>query len=114
MAKLSSETTENINNLKQLSLEIVDEATSVELIIFEMFGETEQTLSFLDEMKNVADEAATLFSRLSTIQLQIAQIQPIPTSDMLGLLTQVIAKTQARIPALRRSIEEVKQEWNLL
>ncbi len=33
--------------------------------------------------------------------------------DMLDLLAQAIARTQARIPALERSIQEVKIEWNL-
>ena len=45
MAKLPEETTKTINNLKQQSLEIVNEATAVELTIFERFGETQTTLS---------------------------------------------------------------------
>ncbi|MBW4621267.1 MAG: hypothetical protein KME17_18145 [Cyanosarcina radialis HA8281-LM2] len=113
MAKLPSETTEIINNLKQQSLDIVDDATAIELTIFELLGETQQTLSYMDEMKNVADEAASSFSQLSTLQLQIAQAQPNATPDLLRLLSQVIARTQARIPALERSIQEVKMEWNL-
>ena len=90
-----------------------DEATAAELTIFELFGETQSTLSFMNEMKNVADEAASSFSRLSTLQLQIAQAQPTASSDMLELLAQVIARTQVRIPALKRSIQEVKIELNL-
>ena len=64
-------------------------------------------------MKNVADEAASSFSQLSTLQLQIAQAQPIAPADILQLLAQAIARTQSRIPAWKRSIEEVKLEWNL-
>ena len=64
-------------------------------------------------MKNVAEEAESSFSQLSTLQLQIAQAQPNATPDMLYLLAQVISRTQARIPALERSIQEVKMEWNL-
>jgi hypothetical protein len=113
MANLPPETTEIINNLKQQSLDIVDEALGVELTIFELLGETQQTLSYMDEMKNVADEAASSFSQLSTLQLQIAQAQPNATPDLLRLLSQAIGRTQARIPALGRSIEEIKIEWNL-
>ncbi len=32
---------------------------------------------------------------------------------MLELLEQAIQRTLARIPALERSIQEVKMEWNL-
>ncbi|PSB01708.1 hypothetical protein [Merismopedia glauca] len=113
MAKLPPENTEIINNLKQQSLDLVDEATATELTIFELLGETQQTLSYMDEMKNVADEAASSFSQLSTLQLQMAQAQPNATPDLLRLLSQVISRTQARIPALERSIQEVKTEWNL-
>lgn len=113
MAKLPEETTETINSLKQQSLDIVDEATAAELTIFELFEEIETTLSYMEEMKNLADEAASSFSRLSTLQLQIAQAQPNATSDMLELLAQAIARTQVRTPALNRSIQEVKMEWNL-
>lgn len=77
------------------------------------FGETEATISYLDEMKNVADYAESSYSQLSTLQLQIAKAQPTAPPDMLDLLAQAITRTQARIPALERSIQEVKMEWNL-
>jgi hypothetical protein len=114
MAKLPAATTETVNRLKQQSLNSVDEATAVELTIFELFGETPQTIAYMDEMKNVADEAASSFSRLSTLQLQIAQAQPTASAAILQLLTQAIARTQTRIFAWERSIQEVKIEWNLL
>lgn len=72
--KIAEETTETINRLKQQSLDIFDDATAAELTIFELFGETPQTLSYMEEMKNVAKEAASSFSRLSTLQLQVAHL----------------------------------------
>ena len=33
--------------------------------------------------------------------------------SMLDLVNTVIENTQQKIPALKRSIEEIKQEWNL-
>ncbi len=112
MAKLPPETAETINRLKQQSLDIIEEATALELTIFEFFGETEETLSYMDEMKNVAEEAEGAFSQLSTLQLQIAKAQPTAPPAMLELLFRAIARTQARIPALERSIQEVTIEWN--
>lgn len=113
MADLPSETTEIINQLKQQSLNIVNKALTLELTIFELFGETDATIAALDEMKSAAENAESSYSQLSTIQLQIAQAQPVASSDMLQLLERAIARTQARIPALERSIEEVKMEYNL-
>jgi hypothetical protein len=114
MAKLGAKTTEMIDRLKQESIDIVDEATAIEFKIFDRFGETEQVLSYMDEMKNVTEEAIALLSRLSTLQLQVAQSQPAAAPAMLELLEQAIQRTLVRIPALERSIQEVKMEWNFL
>lgn len=113
MAKLWSETTEVINRLKQESLEIVDKSTALELKLFEQFGESEQTLSYMDEMKNVSEQAIASFSQLSSLQLQASYTQPDLPVDILQILDKAIERTQARIPAWERSIEEVKIEWNL-
>ena len=113
MTDLPSKTTEVLNQLKQQALDIVNEASALELTIFELFGETEGTIAALDEMKSAAEDAESSYSQLSTIQLQIAKSQPIASPDMLQLLERAIARTQARIPALERSIEEIKWEYNL-
>jgi hypothetical protein len=57
-------------------------------------------------------EAASAFTRLSNLQIQIAQVQPIASPDILQMLTQAIASYQARVFAWERSIEEVKTEWH--
>ena len=51
-------------------------------------------------MKSVGDEATSSFSRLSTLQLQIARSQPAASTDILQLLAQTIARTQDRLLAL--------------
>jgi hypothetical protein len=61
MAKLGQETTEIINRLRQEAFEIVDEATALEFKISDRFGATEQVLSYMDEIKNVAEDAITLY-----------------------------------------------------
>ncbi|MGK7929102.1 MAG: hypothetical protein AB4290_28345, partial [Spirulina sp.] len=107
MAKLPDEVTETINRLKQQALEIVESATAAEFILFDRFGETEETLLFLEELKTVSEDASASFSRFNTLQLRIAEAQPMATSDMIEMLMQTIARTQNRIPAWERSIQEV-------
>jgi 3-methyladenine DNA glycosylase/8-oxoguanine DNA glycosylase len=114
MAKLPLETTATISRLKQQFLDIIDRSSKTEFSLFEQFGEIEETLPYLDEMKNVENEALSSFSQLSNLQIRIAQSQPAVAPDLLELLNRAIVRTQNRIPALERSIEEVTSEWNLL
>ena len=113
MAKLPRETAATVWSLKQQLLDIIDNATAAEAILLERFGETDRTISYLDELTSVAEQAASRFSQFSTIQLRIAEAQPTATPDMLKLLSQVVASTQDRLPALERSIQEIKIEWDL-
>jgi len=113
MAKFPHELAEIIWNLKRQLLEIVDAATAAELTPFELFGETSDTMPFLDELKSVAERATPWFSRLSNFQLRIAESQLTIPGDMLNLVNQSIARIQMEIPAMERSIQEVKTEWNL-
>lgn len=46
--------------------------------------------------------------------LRIADAQPPAPPDMLELVTEVIANTQQRLPALERSVQKIKSEWRLL
>ncbi|HAT15167.1 MAG TPA: hypothetical protein DCS91_17725 [Microcoleaceae bacterium UBA11344] len=112
MAKFPNELAEIIWNLKRQLLDIVDAATA-ELTLFELFGETSDTIPFLDELKSVAERAVPWFSRLSNFQLRIAESQPTISADMLNLVNQSIERIQMEIPAMSRSIQEVKTEWNL-
>ena len=113
MAKILLEVTETLWNLKRQVLEMVEEATATEYTLFDAFGETAENLPFLDEMKNVAEEAVSSYSRLSNLHLQIVQAQPTASNNLLEFLQQSISRTQIRIFAWKRSIQEVKQEWNL-
>jgi hypothetical protein len=113
MAKLPEQTTETINRLKQQSLDIVDTALETEFTLFELFGETDQTIPFFEDLKTVAEDAKTSFSRLSNLQLRIAEAQPRAAFDMLELLAQVIERTNIRFPVWERNVQEVKSEYNL-
>lgn len=113
MAQLPSETTETIWTLLRQLLTLVEDAGAAEFTLFDRFGETENTLSNLEDLKNVAEEAASRSAQLFRIRLRIAEAQPTAPDDMLRLLYRAINENQLRIPALERSIEEIKIEWNL-
>ncbi len=83
-------------------------------MLFESYSETEETINSLDELKGVALEAASRYSQLSTLRLRIAENQPSLSNNMLKLLENIINQNQLRIPAMERSIEEIKIEWGLL
>lgn len=113
MAKLPSDILETIFNLLRQLSELVDLATGTEYLLFDRFGETEETISSLDELKGIAVETASRYSQLSTLRLRIAENQPSLSNDMLRSLERTINQNQLRIPAMERSIEEIKNEWGL-
>jgi hypothetical protein len=113
MAKLPIEESETIWTLKRQLLEIVNTATAAEDALFRNHGETELTVTVLDELKRVSERATPWFSRLSNLQIRIAESQPDIAFDMLDLLNRSITQIQIEVPALERSIQEVKQDWNL-
>ncbi len=113
VAKLSKETKITIRNLKEQLLDLVDESKDTEYQILERFGENSATISTLEQLTEIAEQARTRFSQLSNLQLRIAEAQPSIPSDLLKLMNEAIANIQNRIPALERSIEEIKLDWQL-
>ncbi|MCL1469871.1 hypothetical protein [Argonema antarcticum] len=113
MARLPSETRETIRNQLEQLMEIVEDASEAEFILFERFGEIDSTIENLTDLKTVGEEAAARYFRLSNIRLRIGQAQPAASADMLRLLERAITETELRIPAWKRSIQEIKMEWNL-
>jgi hypothetical protein len=87
-------------------LDIIDEATAAEFLLFERFDNTDRTMSYLDELKSVSEQATARFAKFSTIQLRLADAQPAVPVDMLELATEIISSTQQRLPALNRSIQD--------
>lgn len=114
MAKLSLETTEILNQIRQQLIDIIDDATGMEFILFEQYGETDSTLIVLDELKSVSQDASSRFNQLCNLQLRIAESQPVTTLDILELLERAIERSQTRIPAWQRSIREIQLDWNVI
>lgn len=113
MAKLSPELKTLLDHLQDRLLEIVNEAKALEFTLLQRFGETPATTRSLDELAEIAEQGGDFYSRITALILRVAESQPIISSDMERLLSSRIATLQARIPALERSIEEVKLEWRL-
>ncbi|GAC1450495.1 MAG: hypothetical protein NVS2B14_05310 [Chamaesiphon sp.] len=113
MAKIPIEITQTIVSLKQQLLDIINSATVAEFELFERLGETDDTIIPLNDLRDIAEQAASRFSQLSTLQLRAAQSHPIASTDLLQFLNEKIVNAQQRVSALERSIEEIKQDWEL-
>ncbi len=113
MAKLSPEVKILISNLKKQLLEILDDSRKAEFLLLGRFGETHETVIALDELTEIAQQARDLYSQLSRLRVQVAEAQPTLSPDVLRFLTERITIVQNRIPALERSIEEIKLDWDL-
>jgi uncharacterized protein involved in exopolysaccharide biosynthesis len=113
MAKLSPEIRANLSHQKQQLLDLIDEAKSLEFILLERIGENKETISTLEQLTEIAEQASSRLSQLSTLHLRIAEVQPTISADLLRLMNEAMTNIQNRIPALERSLEEIKLDWRL-
>ena len=113
MADLSEATISIIFNLQRRLLKIINEATKFSFIIFDRFGETEETMPELNELQNVRERVTSYYVRLYRLSLQVSESQPIATSATLDLLAQSITQTEAIADAGEASTQEIKRNWNL-
>jgi hypothetical protein len=113
MADLAEETIIIIFSLQRRLLKIINEATRFSFIIFDQFGETEETTPELDELQNVRERITSYYVKLYRLSLQVSESQPTATSATLDLLTQSIEQTQAIADAGEASTQEIKRNWNL-
>lgn len=113
MAKLSPEIRTTLSQQKEQLLDIIDRAKSLEFILLESVGENPETVSTLEQLTEISEQARTRLSRLSTLHLRMAEVQPTVSDDLLILMNDAIENVQNRIPALERSLEEIKLDWRL-
>jgi hypothetical protein len=114
MAQLSEETTTLVLELQRRLLGILHQATALSFLILERHGETETTLTDLEQLDNTRDRADAYYSRFFTILRRIAEAQPITDSAMMDLLLVAIAEAQVTVDALEATLAETKRDWNLL
>ncbi|WP_404787632.1 hypothetical protein [Altericista sp. CCNU0014] len=113
MADLSEETVMLVFTLQKRLLKIINEATKLAFMIFEQFGETEETTPELDELQSLRERATSYYIRLYRLLLQHSESQPTATSATLDLLVQSIDRTRAVADAGEASNREIKRNWNL-
>jgi hypothetical protein len=113
MAELSPEIRATLSQQKEQLLNLIDEAKSLEFILLNSVGENQETISTLEQLTEIAEQARTKLSQLSTLHLRIAEVQPRISNDLLKLMNEAIANIKSRIPALERSLEEIKLDWRL-
>lgn len=114
MAKLPGEIKATILNLLGQLAELIDEAGETEFVIFEQFGETEITISGLNELQNVRERLRNSYTRLCRLFLQVSESQPTAPAAVLNLLYLSIEEGQANLDAGEASIREAKRELGLL
>jgi hypothetical protein len=113
MAKLSPDIRTTLSQQKEHLLDLVDEARSLEFLLLDSIGENLETISTLEQLTEIAEQARTKLSQLSTLHLRIAEVQPRISNDLLKLMNEAIANIESRIPALERSLEEITLDWRL-
>ncbi len=113
MAKLPQDITGTAWEILQQLLSLVDEISHVEYELSQNFGETEDSNIAFSSLTEIRNELCDRYSQLSNALLRIAQMQPEVYVDALNVVCDRIISIQNRIPALNRSLEEIKQDWNL-
>jgi hypothetical protein len=113
MAKLSPEIRMVLSQQKEQLLDLIDAAKLLEFMLLDSAGENPETTSTLEQLTEIAEQARTKLSQLSTLHLRIAEVQPSISNDLLKLMNEAIANIESRIPALERSLEEIKLDWRL-
>jgi hypothetical protein len=113
MAKLSPEIRATLRQQKEQLLDPIDAAKSLEFILLDTVGENQETISTLEQLTEIAEQARTKLSQLSTLHLRIAEVQPRISNDLLKLVNEAIVNIENRIPALEQSLAEIKLDWRL-
>jgi signal transduction histidine kinase len=113
MAKLSPEIRATLSQQKEQLLALIDEAKLLEFILLDSIGENQEIVSTLEQLTEISEQARTKLSQLSTLHLRIAEVQPTISNDLLRLMNEAISNIESRIPALERSLEEIKLDWRL-
>ncbi|MGK7902847.1 MAG: hypothetical protein AB4352_15845 [Hormoscilla sp.] len=113
MANLPDETLTTIFNLQRRLFQIIDLAKAAELNLVRQYGETEATLSELEQINNAQERARTSYTRLSRLLLLVAESQPTASYATMNLLEQSLERAQATADATQATIEETKRNYNL-
>jgi hypothetical protein len=102
-----------LSQQKEQLLDLINEAKSLEFVLLDSVGENQETISTLEQLTEISEQARSKLSQLSTFHLRIAEVQPRISNDLLKLMNEAISSIENRIPALERSLKEIKLDWRL-
>jgi len=115
MVKLPDEILTAIFNLQRQLLERIDEATATEFALFELYGETEETIDYFEQLQNVRERADSYYLRLFTTLRQIYPSQPVaPRDSLVELVTRFVTDAEATVDAVEATISEIRRDFNFL
>lgn len=114
MAKLPHDTIGNIFELQHRLIDCLDSTTDTEFRLFELYGETHETLQELGELQNMREFLTSFYSRLGHLLLKITESQPTAQNDMLNLLCRSIDTAEAGLAASIANLREIKLNWSNL
>lgn len=104
---------QQIFDLQAQLLDLIDNATTTERILFENYGETEQTLGDLDSLTGIREQAEDIYQRLNVRALRVVQAPQREATATMNLLIEVCEFGQERMGPLTRSVEEIRNTWEL-
>ena len=113
MANLSEETLTKVFALQKQLFKIINEATATDYNLAEQYGETSATFPELEELQNIRESAKDAYTRLFRLLLNISEAQQEVNQSTLELLYRAIEQADLTVSALKVSIKEIKNNWNL-
>jgi hypothetical protein len=94
-------------------LDLIDDAATTERALFENYGETEQTLGDLDSLTGIREQAEGIYQGLTTLAFRVVQADPREATATMNLLLRAYERGDERIAPLIRSVEEIRNTWEL-
>jgi hypothetical protein len=113
MARLTNEVIFHIFELHKIFLDITDQTTRIEFVIFEQFGETVETIAELEELQNIKERSLFYYDRFHVVLKRIYESQPVADRANLELLYRTLSDAELTIDVIQASIEDIKRNWNI-
>lgn len=111
--KIPAPLKQQIFDLYAQLLDLIDDAATTERVLFENYGETAQTLEDLDSLTDIREQAGDIYQRLHVRALRVVQAPPREATATMSLLIEVCEFGQERMGPLTRSVEEIRNTWEL-
>ncbi|WP_026103230.1 hypothetical protein [Pseudanabaena sp. PCC 6802] len=113
MAEISKEAIGKILELMGRLSMLIDAASSIELSIFNNYGETEEIVYVLEQLQNTKERGISAYSRLSTLLLKVSEVQPSAPMVMMEMLAKAMEQAQATVDAGEATVREARNDWSM-